>query len=118
MTDARTLAYINMYAVLGTLENLCELDNKAKEIISTLEKPVSLAFDVKDVTVGFVGDLAQSIYSFQGADYTMLESAMFESKEQIQYVIDGKYGYYTDLASLRTCNYLNDYLEEIFETLK
>ena len=48
MTDARTMAYINMYAVLGTLENLCELDNKAKEIISTLDKPVSLAFDVKD----------------------------------------------------------------------
>ena len=37
-----------MYAVLGTLENLCELDNKAKEIISTLDKPISLAFDVKD----------------------------------------------------------------------
>ena len=48
MTDARTLAYINMYAVLGTLENLCELDDKAKEIISKLENPVSLAFDVKD----------------------------------------------------------------------
>ena len=48
MTDARTMAYINMYAVLGTLENLCELDDKAKEIISKLENPVSLAFDVKD----------------------------------------------------------------------
>lgn len=48
MTDQRTLAYINMYAVLGTLENLCELDDKAKEILSDLEKPVSLAFDVKD----------------------------------------------------------------------
>lgn len=47
MTDSRTLAYINMYAVLGTLENLCELDDKAKEIISTLENPVSLAFAVK-----------------------------------------------------------------------
>ena len=48
MTDQRTLAYINMYAVLGTLENLCELDDKSKEILSTLEKPVSLAFDVKN----------------------------------------------------------------------
>ena len=47
MTDSRTLAYINMYAVLGTLENLCELDDKAKEILSTLENPVSVAFDVK-----------------------------------------------------------------------
>lgn len=48
MTDAKTMAYINMYAVLGTLENLCELDDKAKEIISSLKAPVSLAFDVKD----------------------------------------------------------------------
>ena len=48
MTDARTLAYIKMDAVLGTLENLCELDDKAKEIISTIEKPISVAFDVKN----------------------------------------------------------------------
>lgn len=48
MTDSKTLAYINMYAVLGTLENLCELDDKAREIISGLKKPVSLAFEVKD----------------------------------------------------------------------
>ena len=48
MTDSRTLAYINLYAVLGTLENLCELDEKAKEILSTIEKPVSVAFDVKN----------------------------------------------------------------------
>ena len=47
MTDQRTLAYINMYAVLGTLENLCELDDKAKEILKGLDKPVALAFDVK-----------------------------------------------------------------------
>lgn len=47
MTDQRTLAYINMYAVLGTLENLCELDDKAKEILKDLDKPVSLAFEVK-----------------------------------------------------------------------
>lgn len=47
MTDSRTLAYINMYAVLGTLENLCELDDKAKEILKDVQKPVSLAFEVK-----------------------------------------------------------------------
>lgn len=47
MTDSRTLAYINLYAVLGTLENLCELDSKAKEIIADIKKPVSLCFDVK-----------------------------------------------------------------------
>ena len=30
------------------MENLCELDDKAKEIISTIEKPISVAFDVKN----------------------------------------------------------------------
>lgn len=60
MTDSKTMAYINMYAVLGTLENLCELDAKAKEIISTMKKPVSLAFEVKD------GPAATLRFSSQG----------------------------------------------------
>ena len=29
-TDEMTLAYINLFAVLGTLENLCQLDDEAK----------------------------------------------------------------------------------------
>ncbi len=36
-----------MFAVLGTLENLCDLDDKAKEILKGT-KPVSIGFDVKD----------------------------------------------------------------------
>ncbi|MDO4846568.1 MAG: hypothetical protein Q3968_00360 [Clostridiaceae bacterium] len=48
MKDQKTMAYLNMYAVLGTLENLCELDPKCKEILSGIKKPVSLCFDVKD----------------------------------------------------------------------
>lgn len=47
MTDTKTLAYINMYAVLGTLENLCELDNEAKALLAGLKKPVSICFNVK-----------------------------------------------------------------------
>ena len=37
-----------MYGVLGALENLCVLDDKAKEIIKGISKPVSLCFDVKE----------------------------------------------------------------------
>lgn len=48
MTDQKTMAYLNMYAVLGTLENLCELDSESVKIISGLKKPISLCFDVKD----------------------------------------------------------------------
>jgi hypothetical protein len=47
LLDQKTLAYINMYAIMGTLENLCELDPEARALL-TNNKPVSLAFDVKD----------------------------------------------------------------------
>ena len=47
MKDARAMAYVNMYGVLGTLENLCALDGKAKEILAGLKKPVSLCLEVK-----------------------------------------------------------------------
>lgn len=47
MTDAKTLAYINMYAVLGTLENLCELDPKASALVADI-KPITIGFEVKD----------------------------------------------------------------------
>lgn len=46
MKEAKAMAYVNMYGVLATLENLCEIDEEAKAIVSTLKKPVSLCFDV------------------------------------------------------------------------
>ncbi len=46
MTDAKTLAYINMYAVLGAIENLCELDKTASDLVKT-KKPVSIGLEVK-----------------------------------------------------------------------
>ena len=48
MVDTKAMAYVNMYGVLGTLENLCALDDEAKRILSELKKPVSLCFSVKD----------------------------------------------------------------------
>lgn len=47
LTDSKTLAYINMYAILGTLENLCEIDTVASALISNT-KPISIGFDVAD----------------------------------------------------------------------
>lgn len=47
LTDAKTLAYINMYAVFGTLENLCALDENARALL-TNKKPLTIGFDVKD----------------------------------------------------------------------
>lgn len=46
--EAKAMAYVNMYGVLATLENLCEIDDEAKKICQSLKKPVSLCFDVTD----------------------------------------------------------------------
>ena len=45
MTDSRTMAYINLYAVLGTIPYLCELDDGARALIEN--KNVTIGFDVK-----------------------------------------------------------------------
>ncbi|MBR4765577.1 MAG: hypothetical protein IK085_02305 [Clostridia bacterium] len=46
MIDQKTLAYINMYAILGALENLCELAPEAPSLL-TNKKPIRIGFDVK-----------------------------------------------------------------------
>lgn len=48
MIESKAMAYVNMYGVLGTLENLCAVDAPAKAILAKLKKPVSLCFSVKD----------------------------------------------------------------------
>lgn len=48
MKESKAMAYVNMYGVLGTLENLCAMDDEAKRILRTLKKPVSLCFCVKN----------------------------------------------------------------------
>jgi hypothetical protein len=48
MIETTAMAYVNMYGVLGTLENLCQLDHEAKEILRQLKKPISLCFSVKN----------------------------------------------------------------------
>ncbi len=47
LMDAKTLAYINMYAILGTLENLCQIVPEASELLKG-KKPLSIGFEVKD----------------------------------------------------------------------
>lgn len=45
-TDSKTMAYVNLFAVLGTLENLCDLVPEAKDILKG-KGPVSIGFEVK-----------------------------------------------------------------------
>jgi len=46
MKDAKTMAYINMYGILGCLEDLCRYSGEARELVSG--KPVSICFAVKN----------------------------------------------------------------------
>lgn len=48
MKESKAMAYVNMYGVLGCLENLCAVDEPAKAILRELAKPVSLCFSVKN----------------------------------------------------------------------
>ena len=45
MIDAKTLSYINLYAILGALTQLCELEPKAKEILG--KKKITMEIAVK-----------------------------------------------------------------------
>ena len=88
MTDARTLSYINMYAIFGTLENLCELDENARALLKN-KKPISIGFTVK-------GGPKATLYFKNG--YCRLEDGCdpnctikipFNSPEQFNGMIDG-----------------------------
>lgn len=64
MIDVKSLSYVNLYGILASLENLCDMDRVAKDILSGLSKPVSLCFDVKD------GPCATLHFSKTGCKFT------------------------------------------------
>ena len=87
MTDAKTLAYINMYAVLGTLENLCELDPKASALVAD-RKPISIGFEVKDgpsATITFKNGKCRMEQGIGDCDIKL----PFSSCEKFNGLIDG-----------------------------
>ena len=88
MTDAKTLAYINLYGILGCLENLCELDDEASELANP-KKPVSIAITVKggpSATLTFSGGRCRME---QGADPKAQVLLPFGSCEKFNGLIDG-----------------------------
>lgn len=87
MTDQKTLAYINLYAVLGTLENLCELVPAARELVNT-KKPISIAFDVKggpNATIFFKNGRCRMEQGVGSCDVKL----PFSSCEKFNGLIDG-----------------------------
>lgn len=87
MTETKAMAYVNMYGVLGTLENLCAADAEAKKILSELKKPVSLCFAVTDgpcCTFHFKKDGCRMTEGSEGCSCKMT----FSSPEKFNNFID------------------------------
>lgn len=87
MIDQKTLAYINLYAILGTLENLCELAPEASSLL-TNKKPLSIGFDVKGgpkATITFANGLCRMDQGCTKCDVKL----PFSSPEKFNGLIDG-----------------------------
>ena len=87
MTDAKTMAYINLYAVLGTLENLCELVPEASNIIKN-SKPISIGIEVKggpSATLYFKNGRCRMEQGVKDCDVKL----PFSSPEKFNGLIDG-----------------------------
>lgn len=86
MTDAVTLSYINLYAVLGALPKLCELVPEASALIKG--KPVSVGFAVKGgphATLCFQNGGCTLREGVDGCDILL----PFSSPEKFNGLIDG-----------------------------
>lgn len=87
MTDAKTLAYINLYGILGALENLCELDAEASELAKP-KKPISIGIRVKggpDATLTFKNGRCRMEQGVSKCDVLL----PFSSCEKFNGLIDG-----------------------------
>jgi len=86
MKDAKTLAYINLFAVLGAIPYLCELDKEAAELIQG--ESVSIGFAVKggpEGTLFFGGGKCRMV---PGVDRCEVKLP-FSSCEKFNGLIDG-----------------------------
>ena len=86
MKDSRTLAYINLFAILGAIPYLCELDEGAAALIA--DKTVSIGFEVKDgpsATLFFGGGKCRMA---PGTDRCQVKLP-FSSCEKFNGLIDG-----------------------------
>lgn len=87
MIDQKTLAYINLYAVLGALENLCELVPEASAAL-TNKKPITIGFEVKDgpsATITFYKGKCRMEQGCEKCDVKL----PFSSCEKFNGLIDG-----------------------------
>lgn len=85
--DETTLAYVNLFAVLGTLENLCELVPEASRQICN-KKPISIGFDVNNGPQGTLYFENGSCRMEEGV-YDCTIRLPFSSSKKFNGLIDG-----------------------------
>lgn len=88
MTDSRTLSYINLRAILGTLPLLCELVPEARELIKG--KQIRIGFSVKSGPSGRLCFDGESCRWEEGADPCHLKLS-FSSPEKFNRMVDGAF---------------------------
>ena len=86
MTDARTLSYLNLYAILGALKPLCELDPQAAALIAN--KQISLGIAVKGGPCATLHFNKGSVSISEGIDRCHIKLP-FASPEKFNGMIDG-----------------------------
>ena len=84
--DQKTLAYINLHAVLGGLQRLCELDEECRALIEG--KDISIGFDVKGGPQGTLV-FKDGVCSFREGVKDCAIKLPFSSPKKFNGLIDG-----------------------------
>ena len=86
MTDTLTLSYLNLFAVLGALKPLCEMDPAASALIA--DKHISLGITVKGGPSATLRFEQGKVEIFEGVDRCDIKLP-FSSPEKFNGMIDG-----------------------------
>lgn len=86
MKDNKTLAYINLFAILGSIPTLCELSDEARELIKN--DKVSIGFDVKGGPSGTLIFDSGNVKMVEGITKCNIKLP-FSSPEKFNGMIDG-----------------------------
>ena len=77
MTDTKAMAYVNMYGVLGTPENLCQLDSEAQANNDPISK-ISAEYTVDgDISLG-IRDTAYITLRVRDRHFTTIKEQCYK----------------------------------------
>lgn len=86
--DQRVLAYINLYAVLGSLKTMCHIDDNAQKLISG--KNISVGFAVKDGPSATIAFKDGKCFIYDGTNSCTIKLP-FKNCEKLNDMVNGKY---------------------------